>query len=230
MPRALAIETSSRVGSLALVEDGHVLAEAEFPHGLAHAAGIVLMIDDLCRRQSWGPADLALVYVSAGPGSFTGLRIGVTVAKTLAFGLGAKLVAVPSMRVLAENAPPEAQEVLVALDARRGQIYAARFDRQERGSPWREVEAAHVDTLADALGRAGRPVHLLGDAVAAYRTATEPIDGVIVASESLSHPRASVVGRLGWAMARDGQWADPYRLKPIYLRPPEAEEKLVASV
>ena len=103
--RALAIETSSRLGSVALAEDGNTLLQDAFPHGLQHAARIILAVDELCRQLHWTPRDIREIYVSAGPGSFTGLRIGITLAKTLAWATGAALVAVPSVRVLADNAP-----------------------------------------------------------------------------------------------------------------------------
>ena len=79
--RALAIETSGRIGSVALAEDGNTLAEDTFPHGLQHAARIIPAIDALCKQLHWPAADLKEIYVSAGPGSFTGLRIGITLAK-----------------------------------------------------------------------------------------------------------------------------------------------------
>ena len=100
MPRVLAIETSGRIGSVALADGTSILLEEQFPHGLKHAAEIVPMIDRLCRAQGWAPHDLEQLYVSAGPGSFTGLRIGITLAKTMALATGVKVVAVPSVRVL----------------------------------------------------------------------------------------------------------------------------------
>src|SRR5689334_13247826 len=99
MPRALAVETSGRIGSVALAEDGRLIAEEAFPHGLQHAAHILPIIDRLCGARGWRPRDLEQLYVSIGPGSFTGLRIGVTLCKTIAFATGAKIVAVPSVRV-----------------------------------------------------------------------------------------------------------------------------------
>jgi tRNA threonylcarbamoyl adenosine modification protein YeaZ len=113
--RALAIETSGRIGSVALAEDGKTLAEETFPHGLQHAARIIPAIDDLCRRLRWTSADFREIYVSAGPGSFTGLRIGITLAKTLAFVTHADLVAVPSVRVLVENAPSDAENAIIVM-------------------------------------------------------------------------------------------------------------------
>ena len=100
MPRALAIETSARVGSIAAANDGVVLAEEQFEHGLQHAAQIVPILDRLCRAQGWSPREIEHLYVSAGPGSFTGLRIGITLAKTMALATGVKIVAVPTVRVL----------------------------------------------------------------------------------------------------------------------------------
>src|SRR5579872_5195445 len=140
--RALAIETSSRIGSVALAEDDNTLAEDTFPHGLQHAARIIPAIDSLCKKLGWTSADIREIYVSAGPGSFTGLRIGITLAKALAMATGATLVAVPSVRVLVENSPPEAKNVIVVLDAKRDQIFTASFARDSTG--WKELEPAQL--------------------------------------------------------------------------------------
>ena len=145
MPRAVAIETSGRIGSVAVVRDGAVVTEEQFPHGLQNAAHVVPIIDRLTRAQGWSPRDVEQLYVSIGPGSFTGLRIGVTLAKTMALATSVKLVAVPTVRVLAENAPPEARHVLVVLDAKRNQIFTARLERG--GGEWIEREPAHLDSL-----------------------------------------------------------------------------------
>ena len=144
--RSLAIETSSRLGSVALAENGNTLAQDTFPHGLQHAARIIPAIDTLCRQLQWTATDLREIYISAGPGSFTGLRIGITLAKTLALATGAALVAVPSVRVLVENAPPEAKNAIIVLDAKRDQIFTASFTRTPDG--WTELEPAQLSTLA----------------------------------------------------------------------------------
>src|SRR3712207_4335538 len=157
MPRALAIETSGRAGSVAVVDGGRVVAEEQFPHGLQHAAQLVPILDRLIRARGWTPRDVEELYVSAGPGSFTGLRIGGTLAKTMALATNAKLVAVPTVRVLAENAPPDAGHVVIVLDAKRDQIFAARFEGAAQG--WAEREAAYLAPLEDVLARAPRPVH-----------------------------------------------------------------------
>jgi tRNA threonylcarbamoyladenosine biosynthesis protein TsaB len=229
---ALAIETSGRLGSLALVEDGRVLAEDEFPHGLQHAAEIIVRIDRLCRDRGWGPGDLQELYVSAGPGSFTGLRIGITLAKTFAFATGAKLVAVPTVRVLAANAPPEATDLIIVLDAKRDQIFTARFERQEgqSGNGWVEREAAHLDDLPSMLSRSPRPVHLLGEGIPQHQEFIPVGDeSVIVTPPESWRAGASAVAEEGVRMARAGQFTDPDHLLPVYIRRPEAEEKLMAA-
>jgi tRNA threonylcarbamoyladenosine biosynthesis protein TsaB len=230
MARALAIETSARTGSLAAVEGGRVLAEDQFPHGLKHAAEIVPRLDELCRGQGWSPGDVGEVYVSVGPGSFTGLRIGITLAKTLAFATGARLVAVPTVRVLARNAPPEARHLVLVLDAKRDQIYTARFDRTGVDAPWTEAEPAHLDTLTSALARSPRPVHLLGEGIPNHHKFI-PVDdpAVIVTPEDAWRPRAAAVAEEGVRMAAAGEFIDPQQLLPIYIRRPEAEEKFEQS-
>ena len=227
MPRAIAIETSSRIGSIALADGERVLAERQFEHGLQHAAMILPIIDSLCREQAWGPRDVEQVYVSAGPGSFTGLRIGITLAKTMALATGVKLVAVPSTRVIVENAPRGAKHVVIVLDAKREQIFTARFERV--GKEWVEREAAHLDSLAAMIARSPRVVHLIGEGIPYHERIIDRGDAsVIVTAQELWRPRASVVAKLGAEMARRGEFCDPDQLIPIYIRRAEAEEKFEA--
>lgn len=224
MFRALAIETSGRTGSVALVEDGRVHCEDQFPHGLQHAAEMIPRIDRLCRECSWSPRDLTELYVSAGPGSFTGLRIGITLAKTLAFATGAKIVAVPSVRVLAHNAPEDAVELIIVLDAKRNQIFTSRFRRSASG--WNEQEPAHLDDLRSMLARASRPVHLIGDGIPQHQQFILSGDaGIVLTGPETWRPLAPVVAAEGVRLAAAGTFTDPDRLTPIYLRKPEAEEK-----
>ncbi len=225
--RSLALETSGRVGSVALMEDGKLLAAEYFPHGLQHAARILVVIDSLCTRLGWKPGDLHEIYVSIGPGSFTGLRIGVTLAKTLALATGVKIVAVPSALVLVRNAPPEARHVIVVLDAKRGQIFTGRFERTDEG--WAEREAAHLDTLIAMLERSPRPVYLIGEGLPYHETSIND-PGVLRTDKEVWRARAEMVAEVGWAMARRGEFADPLRLIPFYVRLPEAEEKFAANL
>jgi tRNA threonylcarbamoyladenosine biosynthesis protein TsaB len=228
MPRAIAVETSGRIGSVALIDDSGAIEEREFPHGLQHAAGLIPLIDELCSQRGWKSADLEHVYVSAGPGSFTGLRIGITLAKTLAFANGVKLVAVPSMRVLVENAPAETRHVIIVLDAKRDQIFTSRFERIGRN--WEQREPAHLDTLQAMLTRAPRPIHLIGEGIP-YHQQHIPAgaDDIIITPPESWHARARVLAKIGAELATAANFIDPFLLEPIYIRPPEAQEKLEAK-
>jgi tRNA threonylcarbamoyladenosine biosynthesis protein TsaB len=222
--RGIAIETSGRVGSIAIVRDDIVSTEEQFPHGLQHAAQVVAIIDRMTRAAGWRPSDVEHLYVSVGPGSFTGLRIAVTLAKSMWLATGAKIVAVPTVRVLAENAPPDARNLVIVLDAKRGQVFTAAFARSS-GS-WVEREPAHLDTLAGMIDRSPRPVHLLGEGIP-YHEENIPRDpGVIVTPAESWRARAAAVAKIGIQLASRGEFADPMTLIPIYIRLPEAVEKL----
>jgi tRNA threonylcarbamoyladenosine biosynthesis protein TsaB len=228
MPRGLAIETSGRTASIAVAQDGRVLAEEQFAHGLKHAAEIVPIIDRLFSLQAWKPGEIEEIYVSAGPGSFTGLRIGITVAKTLAFATGARVIAVPSVEVLAHNAPASWQNLIIALDAKRDQIFAASFTNRDGVAI--EREPAHLDSLAEMLKRTPRPVHLLGEGGPFHEKFIPTDDATVVVTDlSTWQGRAAVVAEIGNRMARENRFADPLQLVPIYIRKPEAEEKYDAA-
>ena len=222
MSKALAIETSGRVGSVAILEHGVVVGEDEFPHGLQNAAMMIPRIDALCKVVGWEPGEFAEIYVSVGPGSFTGLRIGVTLAKTLAMVTGARVVGVPSVRVLARNAPADARNVIIVLDAKRGQIFTARLERV--GEAWVEREGAHLDELRAMVERSPRPVWLLGEGIAYHRQAVLGMEGVIETPADLWQPRAPETAQVGIEMGRRGEFVEADTLTPLYIRKPEAEE------
>jgi tRNA threonylcarbamoyladenosine biosynthesis protein TsaB len=222
--RGLAIETSGQSGSVALVENARVLVEESFPHGLKHAAGMLPMIDRLIRQHDWEPSDVGQLFISHGPGSFTGLRIGITLAKTLSMVTGAKIVPVPTLQILAQNAPVDARNLIVLLDAKRDQIFTARYEWQD--GKWIEKEQAHLDSLTEMLNRAPRPVHLLGEGIPFHeKFLPTDRDGIIVTDQSTWRARASVVAQLGAELAAAGIVADADRFTPMYVRKPEAEEK-----
>jgi tRNA threonylcarbamoyladenosine biosynthesis protein TsaB len=224
MPLALAIETSGRVGSLALIEDRQIIGEDSFPHGLRHAADMIPRIDSLLRQRKFQPRQIETLFVSVGPGSFTGLRIGITLAKTFALATGAKLVAVPSLAVLAENAPAEARHLLVVLDARRGKIFSARFEKVQ--NLWIERDPGDLGEIGEALRRAPRPLFLLGDGISFHRAAIPPTEpDLFITPESLWTPHVAAVAQIGLKLADAGRFTPPDQLLPIYMRPPEAAEK-----
>src|ERR1041385_7260324 len=141
----LAIETSSARGSLALFSDGGLVAEAVFPEGLVHGREITVHLRDLLAARGLGAARLRAIAVGVGPGSYTGIRVGVTAAKMLAFALQIPVIAESSMRVIAAGAASLAGAdtapsggglpVVVAIDGRQGQVYMSRHRVRVRSGP-----------------------------------------------------------------------------------------------
>ena len=172
------------------------------------------------------PVDFREIYVSIGPGSFTGLRIGVTAAKTISFATGATIAAVPTVEVLAANAPADAMNVIVLLDAKRGQIFTARLARASAAAEWQTIEPAHVDLLSTMLSRSPRRVHLIGEGIAFHQPDIPANDPqVIVTGPELWRARAAATARIGRRLLRDGHAIDAQQLTPLYIRKPEAQEK-----
>jgi len=232
--RILAIETSGRAGSICVADGTEVLARAGLATDARHAGDLHAQIDRLVRGQGWPPDSLDEVHVSAGPGSFTGVRIGVTVARTLAWATGAKLVRVPTVDALARNAllaQPPPDYVAVVLDAKRRQVFAALFALAEPATcTYRKiVDALMVEPgafLAGALGAGDerREVAVLGEGIDYHREAIEQ-SGVRILPRELWPARAEGVLAVGCDMAAAGRYCKPEDCVPIYVRLPEPEEK-----
>lgn len=231
MPVDLAVETSVRCGSVALVVDGVVSATERIFPGHAHAAGLVPQISRMLSAAGVTPAHVGRIFVSVGPGSFTGLRLGVTFAKVFAFTTGARLVAVPTMQVIAERAPRGAETVLVVSDARRGLVYAGQFRRQHPDHPEPRISGpVSLMTLADALKSCPGPAFVLHDELPAPAMQELAAAGhVTLIGPPASLPDAEGVASVGARMAERGEFVSADELLPLYLRLTEAEEKLAAG-
>ena len=248
----LAIETSSTQGSVALWREGRVLAERSIAQGLRHGALLFVELRGIHEEAGLRPADVGLIAVSQGPGSYTGIRIGLTAARTAAYVLGKPLVGVPSLDVLAHNAPREAERVAALLDAKRGEVYCGLYARssgggtgipsaslraglpvarsQESGAP-QAGSLCHREWAAIEPYRVIRPEALIlpvpctvvGDAIARFRGVLAR-EGVTLADEAAWRPRASVVAWLGARRFERGERPALHELAPLYLRRPEAED------
>jgi len=217
-----AIETSGRIGSVAMADAERVLEARRFTHGRRHAVELLGLLAEMAENLGWKPDDLDYLFLSIGPGSFTGLRIGVSLAKTLSLTCGVKLIAVPTVDVLARNAPPEAENIAVILDAKRRQVYAARFHR--KGDDMIKVVDACLTDPGEFIREAPRPIWLLGEGVAYHREALSG-EGILEPPPEAARARAEVVVELGRREVKQNRFADPAALIPLYIRPPEAEEK-----
>ena len=241
----MAIETSSRMGSVAVALGPVLIAERSFTGSLRHTGELLPMMAQLAKQQGWNPADIDHLYISNGPGSFTGLRIAVTVAKSFTLAQShTRIVAVPSTDVLVQNALQAAvdndiedmKHVAVVTDAKRKQIYTALYARDEsldeaervENQDWppgfRTIMPAQVCPPQKLLEVSPRPLYLLGPGL---KSSQEQLigDGIHWLDEKYSQPRAVNVFRCGYLCARIGQFVSPDELIPFYLRRPEAVER-----
>jgi len=222
--RILALETSGRTGSVALALGAELLGVEIFRATLNHGVEVLPAIDRLCRRCGWAPDSLEHCYVSAGPGSFTGLRVGVTVARTLGWCCGVRVVRVPTVDVLAMNAtelePPPAN-LAVVLDAKRRQVYAASFRYQD--GRYAKLADACLAEPAEFVKRCPKPLWILGEGIEYHRRSLAD-DDVQFLPKPLWRAKAEYVHRVGLELAAQQRFIAPQELIPIYIRPPEAEE------
>ena len=216
----LAIETSTRRGSITLGCGDDILESVDLPEPKRHRLVLMAAIDELFQRHGLAPADLDQVYVSIGPGSFTGLRIAVTTAKMLAMTLGARLVAVPTVEVLAENVPPRTvgTHLAVCLNTKADTAYTGCFISD--GERWQPARAPRLSAIDEMLAVLPRPMLLLGETLA------ESImgDRVERLPAPYAEPHSENVFSLGRALAQRGMFTTGYDLLPLYARRPEAEE------
>lgn len=222
---SLAFETSGDLGSVALGRGDRILATRLLSGSRRHAVEFLPTIAALCRAHSVEPNAVRNIYVSIGPGSFTGLRIGITVARLLAFAQGARIVAVPTLEAIAQNAatlekPP--RRIVVMLDAKRNHVYAATFESHD--GAYRPLCApAEVEPLS-YLESNDRATAIMGKGAILHREALRTA-GRLILSETLSAPNVETVYRIGLQRARRGLFVEPRKLVPLYVRLPEAEEK-----
>jgi tRNA threonylcarbamoyladenosine biosynthesis protein TsaB len=229
--RLLAIETATSAQSVALFEEDRLLADISYEAN-AHKGGLLLpAVDRLLKQAGLAAKDLGAVAVSVGPGSFTGLRVGLATAKGLALGTGAMLVGVPTLEVLAEGYAVPDVTICALLDARRGEVFMALFRRVGAGGTGIGLERVSPDAVLtpeavqSVLARAESPVHLIGDGAVRYRERFEAMlgDRVCMTETGLrTVPSAAVTGLVGLRQLAGGKRPGAV-VEPVYLRKAEAE-------
>ena len=147
----LGIETSGLEGSIALLKDGTSLGERRMNQvGRRHAQALVLEIGDLLRENDLAPHHVELVAVSRGPGSFTGLRVGMVCAKTFAYATECRFIAVDTFAAIARNVPPEFNRVIVVEDAQRNELFAGEYVRDNLDN-WKQVDPIKIISVQSFL-------------------------------------------------------------------------------
>ncbi len=219
--KILAIETSDTAGSLALLHQGVIEREIVLDPRSRSAQTLAPALDSLLKQTGWRPADIELVAVAVGPGSFTGLRVGVATAKTFAYVVGAEVVAVNTLEAIANQAPINSGRIWAVIDAQRQQVFAASFVRDGD------------NLISDEATRIVDNEHLLANLIVGDRVTGPGLrrliqslpDRVTAEAEEIWRPRAATVGQLGWRQYQAGQRDDIWRLAPQYFRRSAAEEK-----
>jgi tRNA threonylcarbamoyladenosine biosynthesis protein TsaB len=220
--RTLALETSGLAGSVAACEGGLLVAEHELPADQRSAQSLAPALRRLLAEVGWQPGDVQQLAVTVGPGSFTGLRVGVTTAKTFAYAVGAELIGVDTLEVIAAQAPLEVLRVAVALDAQRQEVFAAVYGPES--SQGRSVlEPDQIVGVQSWLESFDEGCWASGPVLEKLSGRLPP--GVRTVDRASWHPRAATVGRLAWAALERGQRDDVWQLVPKYLRRSAAEEK-----
>lgn len=223
----LAFETSAKAASVALFRDGHLLGEHYQNTGLTHSQTLMVMAQALLEQCGHTPADVESVAVAAGPGSFTGVRIGVAAAKGFAWGAELPLYGVSTLEAMALGMGLSDGILCPVMDARRQQVYNALFEMRSgeciRLCPDRAISLAD---LGRELKNMDKPTFLVGDgSILCYNTLQKEIPGLIPPPEHRMHQRACGVGLAALAQIARGESGNALALTPNYLRLSQAERE-----
>jgi tRNA threonylcarbamoyladenosine biosynthesis protein TsaB len=219
----LGIETSTRTGSVAIVTEEGVIAQYSLNIEVTHSERLMSTADRVMKDTGFTMADMDGYAVAIGPGSFTGLRIGLAAVKGLALVTGKPVAAVPTLEALAWNLPYAAYPVCPMLDARKHEVYAATY--RFYGSALVNGMAETVISLSRLSERLSEKTIFTGEASHLFHNDILEIFGerALFAPVSAILPSAAAVAEIGLDMIKRGQQADPDNLTPTYIRRPEAE-------
>lgn len=228
----LSIETSGRIGSVAVSGGTKLLGETEFSAPLRHSAEIFGATTGLLEQFGKRADEISQIYISVGPGSFTGLRIAVTMAKTMALANDVQIAAVDTLDVIAANAIEYVtrenkgiERIAVILDAKRSHFFAAVYEKE--GQKWeKKLDDCLLTTeqFHEQFGGNTKNVWLLGEGLVYYKDKFKA-DGIEFFDESLWNPKASKVYELGFLKAKEGDFANALTLQPKYIQRPDIKMK-----
>ena len=228
--KILALETSAKSVSAAVVENGAVLCSAYQNTGLTHSRTLMPLVDGMLRAADLAVGDMDLVAVAQGPGSFTGLRIGVSAAKGLAWTLDLPCCGVSTLLAMAQNLRHTESTVICAMDARRNQVYNALF-RAKDGTLERlcDDRAISLAELAAELKDDNSPKFVVGDgAKLCYTYLQQQGIDCRMAPAALVMQNAVGVALAAEELAAEGKTVSAHELVPVYLRLSQAERERLA--
>ena len=225
--RILAFETSAKAASVALMEEGKLLASGYQNTGMTHSQTLLVMAEDLLKQCGLTPRDVDAVAVAAGPGSFTGVRIGMAAAKGFAWGRELPCFGVSTLEAMALHPGIYEGIICPVMDARRAQVYNALF-RAERGAITRLTEdrAISLAELGEELKKWEQPIFLVGDGSnLCYNTLKDSVPNLVLPPEHRMHQRAAGVALAARLQMDAGDPGDAAALTPNYLRLSQAERE-----
>lgn len=225
----LAFETSAKAASVALHDGAKLLGEQYQNTGLTHSQTLMVMAEDLLKQCGKTVADVTAVAVAEGPGSFTGVRIGVAAAKGFAWGGELPCYGISTLEAMVKTLGEANGVICPCMDARRSQVYNTLF-RAENGELTRlkEDRAIALSDLKQELLELSGPIYLVGDgAELSYRTLSGEVDNLILPPEHRRHQRASGVAMVAARDIAAGKSGDGNALSPNYLRLSQAERERV---
>jgi tRNA threonylcarbamoyladenosine biosynthesis protein TsaB len=226
----LAADTATAINTVAVCEDGRTLAETVVKCGRTHAERLLDTVTWVLGEAGLHLHDIDALAISVGPGSFTGLRVGLATWKGLAFGQGLPLVGVPTLAAMSRIPGTTDGLCCPVLDARMGEVFAAGF-RFESGARQQVISdcVAPIEAVAEKLERCERVI-MFGDGVDAYEERIQAcLPRVCLLSRMFWAPRASAVAAEAYEMLLSGYTADAAAVRPVYLRKSQAEQNREAA-
>ncbi len=220
----LGIESAgSQIGCAIGGHEG-VLASADTGKGRQHAESLAPQIDFVRKQAGIEFAELGAVAVDVGPGLYTGLRVGLSSATTIAHALGIPMIGISSLDLLAFPARWTSRLIVAALDARRGELFTALFRKVPGGvQRIRDPQVSTPQELLAELMVIEEPALLVGDGALRYQEIFSSIRRVEMAEQGLANPSARSLVQLAHAQAIREEFVQSWDIKPIYLRQPDAE-------
>lgn len=226
--RILALDSSGLVASVAIASEDSLLAEYTINYKKTHSQTLLPMLDEIVRMVELDLSEVDAIAITAGPGSFTGLRIGSATAKGLGLALDIPIIAVPTVDCLAYNLYGTDKMICPIMDARRDQVYTGLYEFEgDRFNVISSQKAVGIDEIIDEIKSIGKEVIFLGDGVPIHR---ERISGHLILKHSfapihMNRQRAGALAALGLEYYKENRVETAAEHQPVYLRVSQAERE-----
>ncbi len=226
--KILGVESSATAASVAIYFDGKIIAQVQSNTGLTHSQTLLPMVETVLNSTNSTLKDMDYIAVSNGPGSFTGVRIGVSAVKGMAQPLNIKCVGVSTLEAIAKPLEHTGCYAVAVMDARCNQVYTAQFDCENGFNRVAEDEAITIDELGEKLKAVTKPIVLIGDGtLVAYAKLKDTISNIKVANPSIRYQSAANVCIIAAEKVENGfEGSEAQQVLPNYLRLSQAEREL----